>query len=1007
MRFDFGIWALALMPTVALAVASPDFARDVRPVFERSCYGCHGPEKQKNGYRLDVRDIAIKGGDSGEAAVVPHDAKRSPLIRYVSGEDEEMLMPPKQSDKPRLTAAEVETLRAWIDAGPAWPDELAGATKDPKPHWSLTPLLKPALASAGGNPIDEFIGAKLAEKGLAISPKADARTQIRRLSYDLTGLPPTPEEVEAFVADKDVQAHEKLVTRLLASPRYGEQWARHWLDVAHYADTHGNDHDHARPNAWPYRDYVIRAFNEDKPYARFVQEQVAGDALFPADPQATIALGFLAAGPWDETLMVGVREDTFDHRLAQVLDRDDMVTTVMSTFQSLTVHCARCHNHKFDPVSQRDYYALQAVFAGVDRADRPYDAEVATHARRQDLLARKAAIARRDAALLTSLDAPEMQQKVAAIADRHARRSEAWQPLDVVSVTSATGADTSFARQTDGSWFVSGARPDKDTFIVTAQTKAKDIRALRLEALPDERLPGKGPGRYDPAGNFHLTEFRVHAQPGSGETMGAVRVEFARATADHSDQGDVIENAIDGRADTHWSIHPRYGEAHEAVFEFKAPLSHDAGTTFIVRLEHNGTAAHQLGRFRLSFSTGALPADQHEPLSAVVTDLLRKPEAQRTPEERRELSLQVLSAEVERSLAALPVPQMVYAATRDFPANGSHKPAPFPRPIHLLTRGDPNKPAELIGPAALACLPGLEAALPIADLNEESARRAALARWLTDDRNALLWRSIVNRVWHYHFGRGLCDTPNDFGKMGGTPSHPELLDWLAVWFRDEAHGSLKALHRLIVTSATYRQAVTQREDAMALDADNRLLWRMNRSRLTAEQVRDSLLHMSGQLDLTMGGPAAVQFVHRGKATFMPDGGAPAFLDYEAFPPDSPENRRRAIYRFVFRTVADPLMDALDAPDGGALTPVRSQSTTALQAFALLNNAFVIRQCEHIAARMEKDAPANAAIARTFRLLLQREANADELTRFTAYAQTHGLANAVHVIINSNEFLHLD
>ena len=292
-------------------------------------------------------------------------------------------------------------------------------------------------------------------------------------------------------------------------------------------------------------------------------------------------------------------------------------------------------------------------------------------------------------------------------------------------------------------------------------------------------------------------------------------------------------------------------------------------------------------------------------------------------------------------------------------------------------------------------------------LGPRSARRAALARWLTDDRNALLWRSIVNRVWHYHFGRGLCDTPNDFGKMGGTPSHPELLDWLAVWFRDEAHGSLKALHRLIVTSATYRQAVTHREDAMALDADNRLLWRMNRTRLTAEQVRDSLLQMSGQLDLAMGGPAAVQFVHRGKATFMPDGGAPAFLDYDAFPPDSPENRRRAIYRFVFRTVADPLMDALDAPDGGSLTPVRSQSTTALQAFALLNNAFVIRQCEHIAARMEKDAPANAAIARTFRLLLQRVPNADELTRFTAYAQTHGLANAVHVIINSNEFLHLD
>ena len=988
------------------AKAAPDFLKEVRPILERSCYECHGPKKQKSGYRLDLRDVAIKGGESGEAAIRPHDAKASPLLRYVSGEDEEMLMPPKKSDKPRLTREEVETLRAWIEAGPTWPDEFAGWT-DTKPHWSLTPMVQPALASAVGNPIDGFIQAKLTDKKLALSPEADRRTLVRRLSYDLTGLPPTPEEVAAFVSDTELEAYERLVTRLLASPRHGEHWARHWLDVAHYADTHGNDHDHARPHAWPYRDYVIRAFNDDKPYARFVQEQVAGDALFPTDPQATVALGFLAAGPWDETLMVGVREDTYDHRLAQVLDRDDMVTTVMSTFQGLTVHCARCHNHKFDPISQRDYYALQAVFAGVDRADRPYDAEVATHGRRRDLLARKAAIARRDAALLTSLNAPEMQRKVASIAERQARRSEAWQPLDVVSVASATGAETSFARQADGSWLVSGARPDKDTFIVTAQTKAKDIRALRLEALPDERLPGKGPGRYDPAGNFHLTEFRVHAQPGSGETAGAVRVEFARATADHGDLGGGIGNAIDGRADTHWSIHPRYGEAHEAVFEFKAPLSHNEGTTFIVRLEQNGMAAHQLGRFRLSLCTGALPADQREPLAAVVADLLRKPEAERTPAERRELSLQVLSAEVERELAALPAPQMVYAATRDFPANGSHKPAPVPRPIHLLTRGDLNKPAELVGPGALACVPGLDATLTIADADEESTRRAALARWLTDDRNALLWRNIVNRVWHYHFGRGLCDTPNDFGKMGGTPSHPELLDWLAVWFRDEAHGSLKALHRLIVTSATYRQSVTHREDAMSVDADNRLLWRMNRPRLTAEQVRDSLLQMSGQLDLTMGGPAAVQFVQRGKATFMPDGGAPAFLDYEAFPPDAPENRRRAIYRFLFRTVADPLMDALDAPDGGALTPVRSQSTTALQAFALLNNAFVIRQCEHIAARVEKDAPANAAISRTFQRLLQREPQASELTRFTAYAQAHGLANAVHIIINSNEFLHLD
>ena len=265
----------------------------------------------------------------------------------------------------------------------------------------------------------------------------------------------------------------------------------------------------------------------------------------------------------------------------------------------------------------------------------------------------------------------------------------------------------------------------------------------------------------------------------------------------------------------------------------------------------------------------------------------------------------------------------------------------------------------------------------------------------------------MNRVWHYHFGRGLCDTPNDFGKMGGTPSHPELLDWLALWFRDQAKGSLKALHRLIVTSETYRQSALDRADATARDADNHLLWRMNRTRLTAEQVRDSLLQMSGRLDLTMGGPSVAQFVHRGKVTFMPDGGAPPFLDYDNFAPDAPENRRRAIYRFLFRTVPDPFMDALDAPDGGSLTPVRGQSTTVFGAFALMNNAFVIRQCEHIAARLEKETGGKAPVARAFRLLLERDPRPEELARFTAYARQHGLANACQIIVNSNEFLYID
>ena len=284
---------------------------------------------------------------------------------------------------------------------------------------------------------------------------------------------------------------------------------------------------------------------------------------------------------------------------------------------------------------------------------------------------------------------------------------------------------------------------------------------------------------------------------------------------------------------------------------------------------------------------------------------------------------------------------------------------------------------------------------------------AALARWLVDRRNGLTWRSIVNRVWHYHFGRGLCDTPNDFGKMGGVPSDPELLDWLAVWFRDEAHGSLKALHRLIVTSAAYRQSTADGLPAK-VDADNRLLWRMNRVRLSGEQVRDSVLQFADRLDLAMGGPAVVQFVHRGKATFMPDGGAPAFLDYDSFNPDAPENRRRSIYRFVFRTVADPFMDALDCPDGAAMTPVRNVSTTPIQAFAMLNDSFLIRQCEHIAKRLTIEATTTEMQAESaFRLILLRKPSGTERSRFATYIQRHGLANAVQILLNSNEFLYVD
>lgn len=881
----------------------------------------------------------------------------------------------------------------------------ANGSEPAKPHWSLAPLVKPAVPDGGANPIDGFIRSKLAETQIAPSTEADRRTLIRRLCYDLTGLPPTPEELASFLRDPDPQAYERLVSRLLTSPRYGEHWARHWLDVANYADTHGNDHDYARPNAWPYRDYVIRAFNDDKPYPRFVQEQMAGDALFPADPQATVALGFLAAGPWDHTLMVTVREDTVDHRSAQNMDRDSLVSTAMGTFQSLTVHCARCHDHKFDPISQREYYALQAVFAGVDRADRPFDVESRTHIERRQLLSEQRALRLRTPTLLATLESPEITRAVAAWESTWVRREEAWAPFEIESVVSTGG--TLFARQEDGSWLAHGPRPERDTYIVTSHWRPGKLSAIRLKVLPNDQLPQRGPGRWD-NGNFHLTELRAFAAPANSKE-GAKPIMFTRASADF-DEGPTISaaQAIDGKNETHWGVHPRYGESHEAIFEVRDPVVFPERTTLTLLLEHQaGAPGHGIGRFHLSGSDVASSEDSFVPLSPTLEAILRVPAGERTPTQRQDLALAVLTRENQRKLSALPAPQFVYAVTHDFPPDGDNfKPSPQPRPIHLLVRGELSKPGELIGPGTLRCLPGMSGDLAVADESDEAARRAALARWLTDERNVLTWRSIVNRVWFWHFGRGLCDTPNDFGKMGGSPSHPELLDWLASWFRDEAKGSLRALHQLIVTSETWKQtSLAQHGDAR--DGDNRLLWRQNRLRLTGEEVRDTILGLSGQLDLTMGGPPAVQFVSRGDATFNP-GGNPAFLDYENFDPDSPAARRRAIYRFLFRTVPDPFMDALDCPDGGIITPVRGDSTTAQQAFALLNDAFVIRQCDHLAERITTractpEAQAKAAIE----MILQRGARLEERVPFARYIESHGLGNACQLLINSNEFLYLD
>ncbi|MBI1373599.1 MAG: DUF1549 domain-containing protein [Phycisphaera sp.] len=970
-----------------------DFIRDVQPLFKERCFKCHGPEKHKSDYRLDRKADALEGGSIGEAITAGNSAT-SMLIHYVAGLDEDMIMPPKGE---RLTAKQIGVLRAWIDQGANWPAE-ADAAADTRPtHWSLLPLHNSPAPQVKQQqdrvltPIDAFVIAKLQEKGFKLSPPADKRTLIRRVTFDLTGLPPTPAEVDAFIADDSPQAYERVVDRLLASPRYGERWARHWMDIIHWAETHGHDEDAPRDNAWPYRDYLVRSFNDDKPYAQFVREQVAGDVLMPNDPQGVIATGFLAAGPWDESSQMGIQDGTLDKKMARILDRDDIIMTTMSTFVSSTVHCARCHNHKFDPISQEDYYSLQAVFAGVDRVDRAYDPDPEHGARRRALLAMQADIkaGRVPREILLSVD---VQSRVSAW-DKEIAEGNVWTVLTPESIESAGGATAT--PQADGSIVFSGARPDKDTYTITASPRLDRITAVRLEVMTDASLYHNGPGRQD-NGNLHLSEFKLFAAPAS-DPAAMKPVELHRPTADFNQQGWTIEHALDGNPTTAWGIYPEVGKPHFAVFELKTPIDAKDGVVLKIVLEQLHGSVHLIGRPRLS-ATSAPSIASMTSLTAELTSILKGAPAQRTADQSAALALHVLRDENDKALAALPPVQLVYAVASDFAAKGNFVPAKTPRPVSVLRRGDIRSPIKPAVPGTLGCVEGLESRFKLDDMDDEGARRVALANWLSADENVLTWRSIVNRVWQYHFGRGIVDTPNDFGRNGSLPTHPQLLDWLAVWFRDHG-GSLKSLHRLIVTSAAYRQSVTDNEKYAASDADNHYLWRMNRTRLDAEELRDALLAMSGKIDLTMGGPSARQFNTSKGVHVTPN------LDYDGFDVDSPAARRRCVYRFIFRTVPDPFMDALDCPDASQLTPKRTTSFTAPQALAMLNDRFLLRYCEHMADRLRREhADLDDQVRTLFELTCARPPTNDEAAAVGAYVKKHGLANACRVILNSNDFM---
>ena len=998
----FAVVVSAFSTLCVSAADSPDaefFQTRVEPLLKKKCLPCHShsSRQMEGGLTLDSKSGWATGGNSGPA-IVPGKPDESLLIKAVRYTDPDLQMPPDE----KLTDEEIALLADWVQRGAFDPRKEAASQAAGTDWWSLKKLVAPDVPGEG-HPIDAFINRRLNENELPPVDRADQFTLIRRLYFDLHGLLPKPEEVQAFVADDSPNAYEKLVDRLLDSPRYGERWARHWLDVVHFADSHGCEHDVKRENAWRYRDYVIDRLNADAPWANFIREQMAPDVFYPEEPQLMAGLGFIAAGPL-ELSRASTAPVTFDY-----LDRDDMVSQTMAAFVSTTANCARCHAHKFDPISQEDYYSLQAVFAGIGKGDVEFDGTTDVLRRRKELTGLLAASAARNSDIL-------LQDKYGDVVDEWvaARQGQPvkWQTL-IPDVFLSEGGAT-LTKQKDESILASGTIPDQEKYTVTSSVDLQSLTALRLEVLPDESLPMKGPGRAA-NGNLHLTEVLLQWFPTEADSPTALKI--ARTSADYDQPGWTSEQTIDGDLQSGWAIHPQVNQSHHIVFELEAPIDVSTGGKLAVTLKQLYPPKHVIGRFRLAATDAK--GEAARALPAEVTAGMARPVDQRTQAESTAIAAVALKEYAQLELSKLPPRDVVYGVSTSWSHAKKLDSPQTPKTVHLLRRGAFDKPVKEVGPGSLTAIEWLPARFDVSDPKRESLRRAALADWLAHRDNPLTWRSIVNRVWHYHFGRGLCDSPNDFGRMGSQPSHPELLDWLAVWFRDDAQGSLKKLHQLILTSEAWQRRSTALQSRSAVpaespsesrrgpptyseDTDNRFLWRMNRQRISPELFRDSVLQMAGRLDLTMGGPGIEHFTKAKGRQATP------VLDYSAFDWESPGARRRSIYRVVWRGIPDPFMEALDFPDLGLLPPKRGFSVSALQSLTMFNNDFVLHGSGWIAERIEEEQPeVETRVTRAVELAWLRQPTEEELEQFTGYAQQYGLAAFCRVLLNSNEFLFVD
>ena len=1100
-RFRPVVLTQLLCLTVSVGAKALDFDSEIRPLLQERCIECHGEKKNKADLRLDAKVHAFKGGESGPA-IVAGKAAESPLYQRLISTDKDERMPPKNDPLP---AEQIALIKQWIDSGANWPetafDKAASADKRLS-HWSYQPLARPAAAET----IDSLIQKKLTEKNLSLSPPADPRTFIRRLYFDVIGLPPTPEEVARFMASPS--SREALVDSLLKSPRFGEKWARHWLDVVRFAESDGFETNRARDNAWPYRDYVIEAFNTDKPFDQFIREQLAGDAL-----NQDAATAFLVGGAVDRVkskdpvLTANQRAD----------ELHDMVSTTAATFLGLTVNCARCHNHKFDPIAQEDYYAMVAMLQGVQHGERPLRSASSSdnEKRLTQLRAELAPIE----AKLAAFQPRAHPGRIVVIDDASAQTTAIEQPASGKPITYSPGRDKGQAedpgdatrlpnlgesyrywsaengKQEDfftwdpkvsgrfriwlswGAW-TTHAQDARYVLDLDGDLKTKhdqtEIATINQRLFADGKPAIAGERRWSGlqvAGIHKLTDKSLlllrsgdkggptvadvvvfeEADEDSGQKDAAPpTVPHLRAPVSHlatEDNFDAVEarylrftitaaggsepcidelevftpgskniartasvtvsgTYADGSNPNHKREHlndGQYGNARSWIAKEKnggwAQLEF-ARPERINRIVWSRDRSLGKGRHfddRLALGYRVEISIDGKAWKSVASSSDRLAEAYR----KRITTIPTLSdvpaekaAEVARltqqrsgivdeiqKLTTLP---MVYAGT--FAQPGA---------THLMHRGDPTQPRGVVAPAALKQI-GKPLVLP-ADTPEQE-RRLTLANWIADPGNPLTARVIVNRLWHYHFGTGLVDTPSDFGINGTRPTHPELLDFLAGELI--AHQwSLKHIHKLILMSKTFQQSSAMNAEASRVDSNARLLWRFPPRRLEAEAVRDAMLAASGQLDLKMGGP--------GFDLFEPNDNYVKV--YQTKADCGPAEFRRMVYQSKPRTMLDDFFGAFDCPDAGQPAPKRTSSTTPLQALNLLNSHFAMQQAEAFASRSIKESGPElpAQVRHAFEIIYQRPPSSEEQADALALAKSHGLPALCRALFNSNEFIRLN